>query len=111
MHPRPIFRLLALGLATLILALATGAPSHHHERSDLGPRLVDAGHHGHGVQLVDQDDRLTSQTLDVALGPPPTIEIGEEAATIIVEFVAPSQPVARSRPPPSYRPRAPPTSV
>lgn len=111
MRPPRLFKLQALLLTALTLALATGVPSHHHERSDTGPILVDAGHHGHGTKLVDQDNRQTSELVAVAL---PTRTSAEVFAVAPAFFVAPlpsPRPTATGQPPPSDRPRAPPVSA
>ena len=111
MRARPIFRLQAFLLAALVAALASGPPSHHHEGPDSGPVLEDAGHHGHGVQLVEQADRLTSHTFDFATPTLPSGEVREEPPVVTTVVVWAPEPVARGQPPPSVRPRAPPVSV
>ncbi|MDH3205505.1 MAG: hypothetical protein OEO79_02785 [Gemmatimonadota bacterium] len=111
MRARPLFRVQALFLVALVGVLASALPSHHHEGSDVGPVLEDAGHHGHGVQLIEQANRLTAQTFAVALPTPHPVEIAAETPTLQPVFVTAVEPVARGRPPPSDRPRAPPVSV
>ena len=98
-------------LLALMGALASGVPSHHHGEADRAPILVDAGHHGHGVQLVDQADRLTSHGVVAALPAAPLVEVGDFAPVTVGTDVPPVQPVATGRAPPSDRPRAPPVSV
>lgn len=98
-------------LAVLIGALTSGVPSHHHGEADLHPVLADAGHHGHGVQLVDQSDRLTSEMSVAALPSAPTLYLGDDLSTTEVTFRPVRQPVIRGRPPPTDQPRAPPVSV
>lgn len=111
MRPRPLVRLQALLLAALVGALTSGVPSHHHAESDLRPVLADADHHGHGVQLVDQSERLTSQMIAVALPSAPTLRLGEDLPTTDLTFQPARQPVIGGRPPPTDQPRAPPVSV
>ena len=111
MRPRPLIRLQALLLAVLIGALTSGVPSHHHGEADLHPVLADAGHHGHGVQLVDQSDRLTSEMSVAALPSAPTLYLGDDLSTTEVTFRLVRQPLTGGRPPPTDQPRAPPVSV
>jgi hypothetical protein len=111
MRARPIFRLQAFLLAALVAALASGPPSHHHEGPGSSPVLEDAGHHGHGVQLVEQADRLTSQTFDLATPTLRSVEVRAELLVVTTVVVWAPVPIARGRPPPSDRPRAPPVSV
>jgi len=108
---RPAFKRVALLLVGVTLALATGVPSHHHERPGAGPSLVDAGHHGHGTKLLDQASRLTSEFSSAAL--PSNVRL-EVYTTATMSFEAPvptPRAVARGQPPPSDLPRAPPVSV
>jgi len=109
MRPRTQ-RLQALLLAALMGALASGVPTHHHGEVSGSPVLADAGHHGHGVQLVDQTDRLTSKVMVAALPAPPSLAIAENLAVAAVTPARVTKPVAQGRPPPSDRPRAPPVS-
>jgi hypothetical protein len=111
MRRTPLLRLQALLLLALTGALASGVPSHHHERPDDGPEFVDAGHHGHGTQLVEQGDRQTSELVAVALPTPGTLEIREDEPTLVSVAVPVSRPLALGQPPPAVRPRAPPVSV
>lgn len=111
MRPRPIVRFQALVLVALIGGLSSGLPSHHHERPDRGPVLADAGHHAHGMQLVDPTERLTSHAIVAALPAGATIDVGEGAPTATMAVERASPPAARGRAPPSDRPRAPPVSV
>jgi hypothetical protein len=111
MHPRPLLRLQALLLLALTGVLASGLPSHHHERPDVGPSVVDGGHHGHGAQLVELSDRQTSELVAAALPATGVVDVGEDERTLPVALVPAPQPVARGRPPPSDLPRAPPVSV
>ena len=111
MRPKPLIRVQALLLAVLIGALTSGVPSHHHGEADLHPVLADAGHHGHGVQLVDQSDRLTSEMIVAALPSAPTFHLVDDLSTTEVTFRPVRQPVTDGRPPPTDQPRAPPVSV
>jgi hypothetical protein len=86
-------------------------PSHHHGEAGRLPVVVDAGHHGHGVQLVDQVDRLTSDGIVAALPANPILEIGGYAPVSVGTVVPPARPIATGRAPPSDRPRAPPVSI
>lgn len=111
MRPRPLIKVQALLLAALTAGLASGVPSHHHERPDAGPIVADAGHHGHGSQLVEQGDRQTSETVTVALPAPPMLDAPAFETAVTTSPVPAPRPVARGQPPPSDRPRAPPVSV
>lgn len=111
MRARPIIRLQASMLVALIMALTSGVPSHHHGEAGRDPILVDAGHHGHAVQLVDQTDRITSDLVVLALPVAPNEELADLAFVMAVPVVTPPEPIARGRPPPSDLPRAPPVSV
>ncbi len=111
MPSNPLFRLQAFAVAVLLCALTTGAPSHHHGDREAGPVLESAGHHGHGTQLVEQSERLTSQlvvavavrirAVDAVLGDTPLLVVPAPAM----------EPFPRGLPPPPVRPRAPPVSA
>ena len=111
MRPRPVIRLLALVLALLTGALTSGVPSHHHGDGDLRHVVSDAGHHGHGVQIVDQAERLASQGSAATLPSESTLDLDEDLPVTAQRSITRSQPTPRSLPPPSDQPRAPPVSV
>jgi len=111
MLPRRLLRLSAIVLLALMGVLTSGVPSHHHGEAGRVPILEDAGHHGHGIQLVDQADRLTSDGVVAALPSAPLVEVGDLAPVTVGTDVPAIQPVATGRAPPSDRPRAPPLSV
>lgn len=108
MRTRRSVRLQALLLAVLTGALASGVPSHHHERDDQGPILVNAGYHGHGTQLVEQGERQTSELVVVALPASVVLGITQPAPTFVVAPFSAPRPLARGQPPPTDLPRAPP---
>jgi len=110
MRPRPILRLQALVLVALIGALTTGLPSHHHEGADHGPVVSDAGHHTHGVQIVDHAERLASQVISATLSSAPTLQLDEDLLVRAQRSLTKSKPIPRGLPPPSDQPRAPPVS-
>jgi hypothetical protein len=98
-------------LIGLMTAVSSGLPSHHHDGAEVGPALADAGHHGHGTQILEQSDRQTSEIFGVALPPPPTARLEEAAVPVVVPFATTSRLLATGRSPPSSRPRAPPVSA
>lgn len=103
-----LHRVAALVLALLLGATSTGLPSHHHETGQAGPLLVNAGHHGHGVLLVDTSERVVTQGLFVALPSQRLAGVPSPTAGVLQYSVwAASQP-PQAQPPPSARPRAPP---
>ena len=108
MYMRPLLRLQALLLLALLGATVSGAPSHHHLEGSDAPAMADAGHHSHGVQLVDLAERLTSAKLGIALpavgGPPARADASVVPAP---PASSASRPWERA-PPPASRPRAPP---
>jgi hypothetical protein len=111
MRARRTLRLQAALLVGLMTAVSSGLPSHHHYGAEVGPALADAGHHGHGTQIVEQSDRQTSEIFGVALPPPPTARLDEASAPAVAPLATTSRLRARGRSPPSSRPRAPPVSV
>ena len=111
--PRPLRSTVTGCLLALLVALGTGLPSHHHvdaiPSGDV-PRMVSADHHAHATQLVEQDDRVPSGGVHVALGTPVAVEripddhVGAEPV--------PSQlPRPQERAPPPGAPRAPPHRI
>lgn len=104
-------RVAAVVLLLLLGAAGSGLPSHHHGTDQEGPIVVDVEHHGHGVLLVEQSERLTAQALSVAL-PAPVVEWGTHPDAIVLEasrraFVHRPQ----GQPPPTTQPRAPPVLI
>jgi hypothetical protein len=107
MRPRLTDRVLTLTLVAVLLATGSGWPSHDHRGDDLGPVLMDAGHHSHGVLVMDAVMRLASPNI-LAVVPGRVVELVWIHANV-------AQPVSgvldvrpRERAPPPSRPRAPP---
>lgn len=91
-------------------ALGTGLPSHHHQ--DPGPadadlQLVSADHHSHGTQLVEQDERAPSSTLQMVTGISSDIELPAPAVFSVTPTAARVLRPTERAPPPGA-PRAPP---
>jgi hypothetical protein len=104
------FHATALGLLALMGALSTGLPSHHHRDSgpaDADLRLVSADHHSHGTQLVEQDERAPSNTLQMVTGIASDVDFAAPAALSVTptptRVIRPTE-----RAPPPGAPRAPP---
>lgn len=91
-------------------ALSTGLPSHHHQ--DPGPaeadlRLVSTDHHSHGTQLVEQDERAPSGTLQMVTRTASDMRFAAPALFSVTPTVARVfRPTERA--PPPGAPRAPP---
>lgn len=105
---------MALGLVALLCALSTGLPSHHHAHGaptgDVGTVLEAGNHHAHGVDLVEQLDRVPQILPDVA-SPPVS---GIEPAAGVERLTDPApEPLAAptGRSPPPVSPRAPPLYI
>lgn len=108
MRPSVVHRVAAVMLLLLLGAAGSGLPSHHHGIDQEGPIVVDVEHHGHGVLLVEQSERLTAQVLSVAL-PALMVEWGARPDATVQDasrraFV--HRP--HGQPPPTAQPRAPP---
>lgn len=105
---------LALGLVALLCALSTGLPSHHHAHGASGGEagsVVEAGdHHAHGVELVEQLDRVPQTPPHVAASPISGFEpvAGTERLT---DPTPEPRAAPTGRSPPSVAPRAPPLSA
>jgi len=111
MHRRNVARIQTLLLAVVLAATSTGMPSHHHGDGERTPVLADADHHGHGVQLVDQSDRLRTEIGSMAAIPAAQMTSAGIAPIENVDVLVPSSlPVIGGRAPPPARPRAPPVS-
>jgi hypothetical protein len=111
MNRRVILRAQALALAVVLAGTSTGMPSHHHGDDELTPVLADADHHGHGVQVVEQSDRLRTEIGSVDAVPAmATTGVGIAAVEKVDLLVPSSLPVIGGRAPPPARPRAPPVS-
>lgn len=97
-------------LLALSGALSTGLPSHHH--GDAGPgnafvSVASADHHSHGTQLVEQDERTPSATLQMAVASRSDIELpAPPTATVAPVAAGAVRPTERA--PPPGAPRAPP---
>lgn len=111
MRPRLKIRLQALALVSLLGVLTTGVPSHHHGEAGTIPILVDAGHHGHGVKLVELTERLTAGLIAAVFPSRPVVELDVTVPLMAVAVVETHAPAARGQPPPSDLPRAPPVSA
>jgi hypothetical protein len=96
-----------MAVLALLGATGTGLPSHSHRDATEGPLLVDAGHHGHGVQLLEQDEGRVAHGIGF---PTPALAIGlYPGGGALAGPPAAARPVLpHSRAPPSSRPRAPP---
>jgi hypothetical protein len=105
-----LLRMQSLGLLGLLVATGTGLPSHHHLDPVGTPVLSDAGHHAHGVRLLDEPERITSQVVVAAL---PTRLYSAEwtLRESVSRVVAAETARPTSRAPPSARPRAPPLPI
>ncbi|HSM09471.1 MAG TPA: hypothetical protein VLA33_10710 [Gemmatimonadota bacterium] len=103
----------ALGLVAVLAALSTGLPSHHHARAtpvDPQPHVVSGDHHAHGVELVEQTERVPQILPSLTAVP-----------TLVVEVSMPVLAVPRpgaenrfrptGRSPPPVTPRAPPRII
>lgn len=98
-----------IGLVSLLWAMATGLPSHHHSHhhSEGDDVRVETPDHGHFTQLVDQPDRVAPQ-LPALITPGTVPSLDEQPAA--------RRPMPRSnvayrpngRSPPPAAPRAPP---
>ena len=101
-------RSLASTVLFLFGAIIVGVPSHHHDEEDEPGRSVTAAeHHGHGMALVEVDDRIQSYGPLVAL---PT-------SVMVLDVVPGHRPTSypslrvvrpRGRAPPANPSRAPP---
>ena len=95
----------------LLAALGTGLPTHSHGMGDGDlAELVAPDHHGHGVVLTDQSDRIPTMPGTFAV---PTTTTALAAVQIFTAVQVP--PVHRDPPheraPPSTSPRAPPLPI
>jgi len=111
MHRPDIARALALVLALLLVVTSSGMPSHDHGDGERTPVLADPDHHDHGVQLVDQSDRVRSE-VGSAVALPPAAAIGLSLVPVDTDEVIRTStlPVMGGRAPPPSQPRAPPVS-
>lgn len=98
----------ALILVLLLGAMSTGMPSHHHDVGEAGPIIVDAGHHGHGVLLVDTSERIVTQAVFAALPSPSLDGVPGWAVRTLSDGPRTTSEPPEAQPPPSARPRAPP---
>lgn len=111
MRSKPHVRLPALILLALFGVTVAGLPSHHHQTDVEGASLRDGQHHHHGVQLLDQAERLTTP-LGVSVALPATLSVPSWAFIARADS-GPSawRPAPRDRASPSARPRAPPLPI
>lgn len=108
----PLRSVTAVCLLTLFGVLGTGVPTHSHEApvQNEGLQLLSADHHGHGTELVEQDERTPSggpqitaaPAVDVLFAPPTDAPVEIRGA----ELLRPTE-----RAPPPGAPRAPPHSA
>lgn len=103
----------ALGLVAVLAALSTGLPSHHHARAvpvDPQPHAVSGDHHGHGVELVEQAERVP-QVLPSLTAVPMLVAEASMSVRAVPRPGAekPFPPTGRS--PPPVTPRAPPRII
>ena len=100
----------AASLVALLLVLATGVPSHHHEQPSSPDTLgvLTPDDHSHGTILVEQGDRAPRGGPEILVAVGPTIEPTPSYETPV--RVTPEDTVRpRERAPPTNQsPRAPP---
>lgn len=92
-------------------ALSTGLPTHHHDRSDRVSRpdvvAIGADRHAHGSVLVEQGDKLRTDTPPLAVASF-AIEDIAHAPTVRPVGIATEAYHPTERSPPPSAPRAPP---
>ncbi len=104
-------RLLSCLLLLILGALGTGLPSHSHGVSGADViELVAPDHHGHGVVLTEQTDRLPTVNVLPAV-PAGTTSIVDHAVLAVPIVPPPQGDFPHERAPPSTSPRAPPLSI
>ena len=103
-----LHRVAALTLVLLLGVTSTGMPSHHHDAGQDGPVVVDSGHHGHGVLLVDTSDGIVTQAVFAALPSPSLDGVPGTAVRTLPRGPRTTSEPPEAQPPPSARPRAPP---
>ena len=102
-------RLLTCLLLLVLGALAAGLPSHSHGVAGV-VELVAPDHHGHGVILTEQTDRVPTVVVPHAV-PAGTLRIADRPV-LVASTVPPVQTdLPRERAPPSTSPRAPPLPI
>ena len=104
-------RLLSCLLLLILGALATGLPSHSHGGAGYEfVELVAPDHHGHGVILTEQTDRVPTIAVLFAV-PAGTIRLADRPLAV-ASAVPPHQgDLPNERAPPSTSPRAPPLPI
>ena len=107
---RRVLRVGALSLATILGLSATGIPSHSHREDGPGAVLVDAHHHGHGVQLVAEQERLISSGTLIAATTSDLV-LAEPAPALALWAPPISAVIPQGRAPPTNRSRAPPYPI
>lgn len=104
-------KLLSCLLLLILGALGTGLPSHSHGVSvDDVIELVAPDHHGHGVILTEQTDRIPTVAVPHAM-PAGTTTIADRPVLVASLDPTPQGDLPQERAPPSTSPRAPPLSV
>ena len=104
-------RLLSCLLLLILGALGTGLPSHSHGvAGDDHVELVAPDHHGHGVILTEQTDRIPTVAVQLAM-PAGTMRIADRPVLVTFTVPPPQGDLPRERAPPSTSPRAPPLSI
>ena len=104
-------RLLSSLLLLILGALGTGLPSHSHGPSGEGViELVAPDHHGHGVILTEQTDRIPTVAVPHAM-PAGTMSIADRPVLVASTDPPPQGDLPHERAPPSASPRAPPLPI
>ncbi len=104
-------RLLSCLLLLILGALGTGLPSHSHRvAGDDVLELVAPDHHGHGVILTEQTDRIPTVAGSYAL-PAGTTKIADRPVLVATADPPSQGDLPHERAPPSTSPRAPPLPI
>ena len=104
-------RFLSCLLLLILGALATGLPSHSHRvPGDDFVELVAPDHHGHGVILTEQTDRVPTIAVLYPV-PAGTIRLVDRPVLVASAAPPPQGDLPNERAPPSTSPRAPPLPI
>ena len=110
MHRSSSYRFASGVLVLLLGALATGLPSHAHVvAGDEEDVLAPVDHHGHGVVVAEQGDRIPSVHVGVSLSTAST-RLATAPTEVAPEMRSSPRPLFQERDPPAHSPRAPPPS-
>ncbi len=105
-------RLLSCLLLLILGALGTGLASHSHEvAGEDAIELVPPDHHGHGVVLTEQTDRLPTVAVAHAVPAAGTTRTVDRPVLVAGEDPPAQSDLPHERAPPSTSPRAPPISA